>query len=563
MDDTITHQEQLLLSFLQTEEKFCIDILSLNILLGYKERYNLSRSFQNKKYKENEDYIVNSYKNPTGGKDKIDFILTKDCFFKFIDSLKADKAKEIKDIINKTKHSNNLSKKVKIIKKNDFNDSNKKNEKIDDGCENDDDSDGCYEDISNYCKNSNDNDLNDKEIEEEEKYDIDNNDNDNDDNDDSENENIEDDIEEDNSNDIIIFSSTNVGDFINKSAIYLLKVNDNTYKFGNTDSIIHRFDKHKKNLKFIEIINIWDAINKTISMKIERKLKKLIKYNPKFKLCNNSLEMFQTDNIDIFINYLLKYFYQEYQEFKGQNINNNVNINNKEYSLNEVIDIILFKKNDEIRNIVSLLYNEINDLKKEVKNIKLLIMNNKQCVMNKDEIKELDNDENTYQCHHCKVYRDLSEFTEGDNKYVTCKKCRESSKKLYNIGENQQRCSGCTKVKDKTEFTDGKRHYMSCNICREKDRNLKNKQYQDPEMKEKKLLKNQQSYVKHKDKIILQKKEYLKNKAYEYNRCLKCNKDLPDEYFDKHEDGALYSTCKECLLKDKEQKKLKNKKVLS
>jgi predicted GIY-YIG superfamily endonuclease len=561
MDDTITHQEQLLENFFKSNDNFCIDILSLYILLGYKERYNLSRSFQNKKYKENEDYIIKSYKNPTGGKDKIDFIITKDCFFKFVDSLKSDKANEIKEIINKFGNSNNTSKNIKIIKKI-SKVSEPKSNNLDEGCKIENNNpEGCVEDTNNNDKKLDDeeNDINNDDDD-----DDDNNENDDDNNDDND-DNISDneDEENDGSNDIIIFSSTNVGDFINRSAIYLLKVNENTYKFGNTDSIIHRFDKHKKNLKFIEIINIWDAINKTISMKIEKKLKKLIKYNPKFKLCNNSLEMFQTDNIDIFINYLLKYFYQEYNEYKGHNNKNNVNINNKEYSLNEVIDIILFKKNDEIRNIVSLLYNEINDLKKEVKNIKSLIMNNKQCTLNKDETENSDNDENTYQCHHCKVHRDLSEFTEGDNKYVTCKKCRESSKKLYNIGENQQRCSGCTKVKDKTEFSDDKRHYRSCNTCREKDRNLKNKQYQDPEMKEKILLKNQQSYVKNKDKILQQKKEYFENKVYEHNRCLKCNKDLPDENFEKHDDGALYSNCKDCSIKDKEQKKLKNKKVLS
>jgi hypothetical protein len=300
-------------------------------------------------------------------------------------------------------------------------------------------------------------------------------------------------------------------------------------------------------------------------MKIERKMKKLIKYNPKFKLCNNSLEMFQTDNIDIFINYLLKYFYEEYQEYKGYNTN--VNINNKEYSLNEIIDITISKKNDEIRNIISFLYSEINNLKKENKNIKLLLFkfinnsNEKNDFTN--EIENLDKEENTYQCHHCKVHRDISEFTEGNNKFVTCKKCRESAKKLYQIGENQQRCSGCTKILDKSEFTDGKRHYKSCNSCREKDRNLKNKQYKDPEKRKKILLTNQQSYVKNKDNRIQQKKEYYENKIYELNRCLKCNKDLPDESFDKHDDGALYSTCKDCSLKDKEQKKLKNKKVLS
>ncbi|AYV75626.1 MAG: putative BRO-F [Terrestrivirus sp.] len=66
-----------------------------------------------------------------------------------------------------------------------------------------------------------------------------------------------------------------LNDYVNKSCIYILKLNDKAYKFGITENIETRFTAHKSSINFTEVIRIYVINNITACKNVETKIKKI------------------------------------------------------------------------------------------------------------------------------------------------------------------------------------------------------------------------------------------------------------------------------------------------
>lgn len=614
-DTEYSEQKELLIKYLDNNEKFCIDLLSLNYLIDKNiERRNLSASFKSKKYEENVDYIIQKNKNPHGGKEKIDFILSIDCFIKFLKCQKyANSLCTLEFITNYIKNKNNPE-------------SNENQENLNKNVESDieniSDVEDEYENIeSEMVKNQNNEDKNDIQEEKEK---------------DEDNETFDisyDDIKKIKENhiseikkiqyDYRINNILNIEIFMNKSVIYLLHVKDDIYKFGITDDVIDRFSRHQKALNYQNELRIAFSFNKSISRTVELELIQFITFNKKlFIPLPNKNEMFKTNNIDIFIDKLNTILDNKYSDFSNMIAANKINkSNNKmnyeftdnnsknefEYIYGNRLDnieknilelekylLILIKGQDKILNLFNMRSDKriIDVLKTKLDVLKIETKYNKDSANNfvyqndnsSDDSEEYQNnkeedddknidipiDENTDEnnqkiCNRCKVKRNITDFTTDGKIFSNCNSCRKAAQIRYQLKENESYCKGCCKAKDKSEFmveiNGSFRSYLTCNNCRIKDNEIKKKMY--PQNKDKILLRNSLYYAKEKDTIIENKKQKNLEKEYNGLKCSKCNKDLPPDKFDfkDEQNNIRYSQCNECRQKDKEYQK--KKKVLS
>jgi predicted GIY-YIG superfamily endonuclease len=602
-DKEYNEQINLLKTYLESGDEFSIDILSLNYLIDKNiERRNLSASFKSKKYEENVDYIIQKNKNPHGGKEKIDFKLTIDCFINFLKCQKyANSISTLEYIDNYQKNNTESNNDDDIDDKEDIYELDEKTNDVDSEMEE------TISDMENEFKNIYDNKDN-EEIyehndEDNEKFDI-----------------SYDEIKKMKENhlseikkiqfDYRINNILNIEIFMNKSVIYLLHVKDDIYKFGMTDDVIDRFSRHQKALNYQKELRIAFSFNKSISRAIELELIKFITFNKNlFIQIPNRNEMFKTKNIDAFIDKLNSILDTKYSDFSNMIVENNTNKSNKklnfefidnnnpnnkfEYIYGNRLDkieknilelekylLILIKGQDKILNlfnmrsdkrIIDVLKTKLDALKIENQNIENPIIETDISDNSNDNISELtktdipidiDIDENNQKiCNRCNVKRKISEFTTDNKIFSNCNGCRKAAQIRHNLKENESYCKGCCKVKDKSEFmveiNGSCRSFLTCNCCRTKDIEIKKKMYS--QNKDKILLRNSIYYANNKDKIIENKNQKNLEKEYDGLKCSKCNKDLPIDKFDikDEENNIRYSQCNDCRQKDKEYQKKK------
>ena len=111
----------------------------------------------------------------------------------------------------------------------------------------------------------------------------------------------------------------------NKDCVYIIHIKDNIYKYGNTSHIFKRLQAHKTNLKYNKIIKIYDMNNMNEAIKLENKIKTLIKTLKINTVYNTHVEIFEVDNNN------LQNLIKKIDELSLKIINNkNININNEE-----------------------------------------------------------------------------------------------------------------------------------------------------------------------------------------------------------------------------------------
>ena len=84
--------------------------------------------------------------------------------------------------------------------------------------------------------------------------------------------------------------------YYNKDCVYIIHIKDNIYKYGYTSHIFKRLQAHKTNLKYNKIIKIFEMNNMNEAIKLENKIKKLVKTLNINIIFNNHIEIFEVDN---------------------------------------------------------------------------------------------------------------------------------------------------------------------------------------------------------------------------------------------------------------------------
>jgi predicted GIY-YIG superfamily endonuclease len=491
-DKEYNEQIELLKTYLESNEKFCIDILSLNYLIDKNiERRNLSASIKSKKYEENVDYIIQKNKNPHGGKEKIDYKLTIDCFIKFLKCQKyANSISTLEYINNYLKNKNNTN--DNINDKDDIYELNEKLNIVDSEME---DTNSEMENTNSEIENTNSEieDIN-SEMENEFIESEKNDENNNDDEDtfskkvwsktgesggappeDNEKFDISyDEIKKMKKNHISEIKKIqydfrtnnilNIETFMNKSVIYLLHVKDDIYKFGMTDDVIDRFSRHQKALNYQKELRIAFSFNKSISRAIELELIQFITYNKNlFIQIPNRNEMFKTKNIDIFIDKLNSILDSKYSDFSNMIVANNTNkLSNKQF--------FEFQDNNSNNNFEYIYGNRLDKIEKNILELEkyLLIL-----------IKGQDKILNLFNMRSDKRIIDVLK-TKLDVLKIESKSCENPNEDSNNniltdtdiptdieIDEkNQKKCNRCNVKRIISEFTTDGKIFSNCNGCR-------------------------------------------------------------------------------------------------
>ena len=90
-----------------------------------------------------------------------------------------------------------------------------------------------------------------------------------------------------------IFDEHKLKELEDKSCLYIIKIKNSIYKYGESDNIRNRLNNHKNNFNFEEIVDIFELPNKTISRETESKIKEFTK-NAKINIIyNTSVEFFE------------------------------------------------------------------------------------------------------------------------------------------------------------------------------------------------------------------------------------------------------------------------------
>jgi prophage antirepressor-like protein len=82
----------------------------------------------------------------------------------------------------------------------------------------------------------------------------------------------------------------------NKDCVYIIHIKDNIYKYGNTSHIFKRLQAHKTNLNYNKIIKIYEMNNMNNAIKLENKIKTLVKTLKINTVYNTHVEIFKVDN---------------------------------------------------------------------------------------------------------------------------------------------------------------------------------------------------------------------------------------------------------------------------
>ena len=170
-----------------------------------------------------------------------------------------------------------------------------------------------------------------------------------------------------------------VNKYKNKEIVYIIKIKDNTYKFGMSCQIDQRLSSHARLLAYDCVIKCWDCGNKTIAKQVEDSIKLYvvhenisIQFTGKYGV---SRETFKTDNINSIITIIDDYvdeFTKDYKkQFQDEKLRQQTNLIEKQCELAKInVDII--------KNINNIAENSNVDKKisnKIAKNLSMLVTN--------------------------------------------------------------------------------------------------------------------------------------------------------------------------------------------
>lgn len=94
-----------------------------------------------------------------------------------------------------------------------------------------------------------------------------------------------------------------ISDYYEKSVLYLIYITEDFYKFGITDNLENRLKTHKRELKYNEIVRLWDVSNFSNAKRIEKMIKNNFIMMNILTSYNNKTEIIKvSDNFNEIIN---------------------------------------------------------------------------------------------------------------------------------------------------------------------------------------------------------------------------------------------------------------------
>ena len=92
------------------------------------------------------------------------------------------------------------------------------------------------------------------------------------------------------------YDASKIKELTNETCVYLLRIENNLYKFGITNNLSIRITNHKRYLNYDEIIEIYPVPNYNIALKIESQIKNFANNSKIRKICEKGIEFFETNN---------------------------------------------------------------------------------------------------------------------------------------------------------------------------------------------------------------------------------------------------------------------------
>lgn len=295
-----------------------------------------------------------------------------------------------------------------------------------------------------------------------------------------------------------------INNYLNKSCLYILQVINNLYKFGITDDIKRRLSEHKRELKFTDIIKIYELNNFSICKEIENKIKTLVSQLKINKKQDNSIEFFETNN-EITLEYILSFINKYIDE---ENTKTNEPFELQKYKLDiEKLKLEVENKKLDLEKI-KIEY----ELKGRQISNNTKIVNNKLINLNDDNIND-------------SIFHTTNDISNEQSKCIicgtvasNCDKCNKSQVKQhkYNIDNTIDKISV---VNNKTESKN------DINALKSKDNEIKStSDIKISKSKDNKT--NKQNMINNQNKQIRCPNcgMFLSSTSFNCNRCNKLNK---------------------------------------
>ena len=92
------------------------------------------------------------------------------------------------------------------------------------------------------------------------------------------------------------YDASKIKELTNETCVYLLRIENNLYKFGITNNLSIRITNHKRYLNYDEIIEIYPVPNYNVALKIESQIKNFANNSKIRKICEKGVEFFETTN---------------------------------------------------------------------------------------------------------------------------------------------------------------------------------------------------------------------------------------------------------------------------
>lgn len=333
-----------------------------------------------------------------------------------------------------------------------------------------------------------------------------------------------------------------VNAYIGKEILYLLYIKDDIYKFGITNDVIKRFQRHKNELEYDYVVKCWDCKNRSISTQIENAVKTYIRLHKLNFIYKQQTEIIKINDmnplIKMFDNYVTEQVKEYNDHFKNEEIGQRIKLIEKITELQRNEFKMIEKQCELITNANNIKNDNI------VINIGSTMQN--KIIFDMNSLLQLNNSS----LNKCVMIQDGETIKMETVKCSDCKK--EKMENDFNINEKTntiyKTCTSCVDMrKIKSENNKGQKHeYYEKN----KDTiNDKNKKYYD-ENKIGIIEQKQAYYNKRKNRNTDETKAY----------CCKCNgiKDNID-FGVNPKTYQQYKQCQVCREKDNKTKRIKNK----
>ena len=347
----------------------------------------------------------------------------------------------------------------------------------------------------------------------------------------------------------------------NIEVLYLICVKNDIYKFGITQNIIKRLKTHKDNFDYEYVLKCWKSINRTVGKKIEDCIKLYIRHSKIDYKLNNETELFKTDNINLVIQVINKYFEKYTKDYTNQFKNaeieqqNELAKNKAELFKNKLELFKLMKDFECDKNTVYKILDE--SIKVKSDSIKSADHDNNDKLENCSDIdSKCESDKHSDVCESdehseiCDSDNDsiFDDFDKSKNNINVVDHNKEAEKeqsqeeKDFNMQTDLRKCQRCKGPHTEEEFglNKKKKPYKNCFPCREKQIVSDLKRQDDPKRIESKKEGLKKYWDLNRNIINEQKKEeYKKVHPPKVRQTVEERQAKEKEYYAKNKDKIL------------------------